>query len=134
MVAFYTALLNPPQEMMSSCFGTALNRNAAATFSPLTADATSLQQMLTSGSITSVDLVKVYLAQIQKHDDYLHAMIQTTPTDILEAAAKALDDERAAGKVRGPLHGIPIIIKASLRKTQAPSLSTSLLNAMPRIT
>jgi amidase len=77
----------------------------------LTADTKVLQQMLTAGSITSAGLVDAYLAQIRKHDDYLHAMIQTTPLSILKASAQTLDEEREAGKVRGPLHGIPILVK-----------------------
>lgn len=40
-------------------------------------------------------------------------MIQTTPIALLEERTSILDQERAAGKARGPLHGIPIIIKAS---------------------
>lgn len=79
----------------------------------LTIDAQGLQKLLENGEVTSLDLIDLYLAQIEKHDGRLHAMIQTTPRDLLEAAAKSLDQERAAGKVRGPLHGIPIIIKVS---------------------
>jgi Asp-tRNA(Asn)/Glu-tRNA(Gln) amidotransferase A subunit family amidase len=81
----------------------------------LTADIKTLQQMLTAGTITSASLVDAYLAQIHKHDGYLHAMIQTTPLKILKDAAKTLDDERGAGKVRGPLHGIPVIVKVCIR-------------------
>ncbi|KAI9158329.1 putative amidase family protein [Paramyrothecium foliicola] len=63
----------------------------------LTADAKTLQHMLEAGTITSASLVAACLAQIRKHDDYLHAMIQTVPADMLEATAKKLDDERHAG-------------------------------------
>ena len=77
----------------------------------LTTDAKALQVLLDEGSISSWDLVKRCIAQIEKHDDRLRAMIRTTPIELLEAAAKSLDQERASGKVRGPLHGIPILIK-----------------------
>ena len=77
----------------------------------LTIDAKGLQSLLTDGKFTSLDLVRQCLAQIQKHDGYLHAMIKTTPTQILEETAKSLDRERAEGKLRGPLHGIPILVK-----------------------
>lgn len=77
----------------------------------LTLDAKALQVLLDQGKITSLGLVRKYLAQIDRHDDKLHAMIQSSPLDLLEAKAKSLDEERASGKTRGPLHGIPIIIK-----------------------
>lgn len=77
----------------------------------LTIDAQGLQKLLENGDVTSLDLVGQYLAQIEKHDGKLHAMIQTTPKDLLEATAKSLDQERAAGRIRGPLHGIPILVK-----------------------
>jgi len=80
----------------------------------LTIDAQGLQNLLENGDVTSLGLVSQYLAQIGKHDGKLHAMIQITPKDLLEATAKSLDRERAAGKIRGPLHGIPIIIKVVL--------------------
>ena len=77
----------------------------------LTIDAKGLQCLLGRGEITNLDLVRRYLAQIQRHDGKLRAMIKVTPSDILEETAKSLDRERAAGRLRGPLHGIPIIIK-----------------------
>lgn len=77
----------------------------------LTIDAKGLQCLLEGGEITSLDLVRRYLAQIQQHDGKLRAMIKVTPSDILEETAKSLDRERAAGRLLGPLHGIPIIIK-----------------------
>lgn len=77
----------------------------------LTIDVKALQALLSAGEVTSLGLVRQYVAQINKHDEKLHAMIRITPNDLLEEAAKSLDQERAAGKTRGPLHGIPIIIK-----------------------
>jgi amidase len=82
-----------------------------ATFDVLSADVKILQTLLQRGSVNSVGLVETYLAQIKKHDRYLHAMIQTTPIETVSSIAKALDHERQEGKLRSPLHGIPIIIK-----------------------
>lgn len=79
----------------------------------LTIDAEGLKTLLERGDVTSQGLVRQYLAQIKRHDGKFHAMIQTTPIALLEERASMLDRERATGKTRGPLHGIPIIIKAS---------------------
>jgi amidase len=79
-----------------------------------TADTADLQSFLQKGSINSSSLVDVYLAQISKHDHYLHAMIQLTPLSVLRSTAEALDLERKKGLVRGPLHGIPIVIKDNI--------------------
>ena len=77
----------------------------------LTADVRSLKDLLERGALTSVDLIDQYLEQIAKHDGYLHAMLSIPSRQILHTAASALDQERQSGKLRGPLHGIPIIIK-----------------------
>ncbi|QYS93440.1 Putative amidase family protein [Trichoderma simmonsii] len=100
----------------------------------LTADVKNLQQMLTAGSITSAGLVDACLAQIRKHDGYLHAMIQTTPLDILREVTRALDEERAAGKVRGPLHGIPVLVKVRVSWIVALSYCGFLTRPPNRIT
>lgn len=78
----------------------------------LKASAADLQNALTSGDLTSVDLVKQCLAQISRYDRQgptLRAMISESPTAI--STAERLDEERARGNTRGPFHGIPIIIK-----------------------
>lgn len=77
----------------------------------LTADSKTLASGLTNGHFTSVDLVDKSLEMIQKHDKYLHAMLSLVPKDQLRQRAEALDKERKDGKVRGRLHGIPIVIK-----------------------
>jgi amidase len=82
-------------------------------FNPLTATACELQRSLSDRKFNSVYLIKVYLAQIQKHNNYLHAVISTAPKANLLAKAAELDAERAAGKIRSPLHGIPILVKVS---------------------
>lgn len=80
----------------------------------LEATAERLQKLLVQGQATSVDLVKLYTDQIAKHDDYLHAMLDVRSADDLHREAAALDSERTSGSVRGPLHGIPIIIKVGV--------------------
>lgn len=75
----------------------------------LTATAWDLQGQLTTGRLTSVELVKQCLEQIKKHDEYLHAVLATSPVALVEA--EKLDRERRQGELRGPLHGIPILVK-----------------------
>ncbi len=76
---------------------------------------TDLQAGMKSGKYTSVRLCQLYLARIQAMDKTgpnLHAVIETNP-DALAIAAQ-LDAERKAGKLRGPLHGIPVLIKDNI--------------------
>lgn len=94
-------------------------------------DARQLGGLLESGKVTSLDLVGRYVAQIQRHDSKLHAMIQTTSIDLLEQTARSLDQERVDGKIRGPLHGIPITIKVS-EDPLATEAQTTLLNPLSR--
>ena len=70
---------------------------------------------MASGKLTSKGLVSAYLARIRRLDrgrTDLRSLIETNP-DALDIA-RALDDERAAGNVRGPLHGIPILLKDNI--------------------
>ena len=78
-------------------------------FDPLVATASQLQILLSAGQLTSVELCRVYLDQIREHDHYLKAVLAVAPTALSQAAV--LDEERLQGRVRGPLHGVPVIIK-----------------------
>lgn len=77
----------------------------------LTADTKTLQALLEKGSISSSHLVNLYLNQIQRHDDYLRGMLTMPSREALQKIAVLLDEERAVGKVRSKLHGIPVILK-----------------------
>ena len=68
-----------------------------------------LQQELQDGKLTSEDLVKYYLTRIKVYDGAINSMITVNPKALDEA--KRLDKERKAGKIEGPLHGIPIVLK-----------------------
>lgn len=57
-------------------------------------------------NVTSVELTKLYLGRLRKYDPRLHFVITLTEQRAMDAAAAA-DREIAAGKYRGPLHGIP---------------------------
>lgn len=74
-----------------------------------------IQSDLSSGEVTSEQLVGVYLARIEQLDDSgpeLNAVLAINPDALAEA--RVLDTERAAGRVRGPLHGVPILIKDNI--------------------
>ena len=78
-------------------------------------DAAGLQAAMTDEGLSSVAITQAYLDRIRLLDDggpMLNAVIATFP-DALEQA-RALDAERAAGRVRGPLHGIPVLIKDNI--------------------
>ena len=67
------------------------------------------------GQYTARGLAEQYLARIAAMDHVgpaLHAVIETNPDALTSAAA--LDDERRAGRVRGPMHGIPVLIKDNI--------------------
>ncbi|KIJ18363.1 hypothetical protein PAXINDRAFT_110870 [Paxillus involutus ATCC 200175] len=88
-----------------------------------------LQQGLEKGRFTSVDLVKAYLARIEEvnlNGAALHAVIETNPQALSQAAA--LDAERKNNGTRGPLHGIPLLLKdniATLHEEVLTSVSGS---------
>ena len=63
--------------------------------------------------VTSVDLTRACLARIDVYQPKLNAFITVMREQAL-ARARTLDEERRAGKLRGPLHGIPIAIKDNI--------------------
>ena len=68
-----------------------------------------------SGERTARQITELYLERIARHDRDgvgLRAVIETNPDAL--AIAEGLDAERAAGQVRGPLHGIPILLKDNI--------------------
>ena len=85
---------------------------SAATGSWIEATIPQLQALMNSGALTSAQLVTNYLNQIASLNPLLHAVIETNPDAL--SIAQARDKERKTGKLRGPLHGIPIIVKDNL--------------------
>ena len=71
-----------------------------------------LQALQTSGEVTAVDLVRAHLEQIARLDPMVRAVIERNPD--AEAIAQSLDEERASGVTRGPLHGVPILVKDNI--------------------
>jgi amidase len=86
-----------------------------------------LQAAMQSGRATSAALVDAYLARIAAYDRRgpgLNAMIRLNPN--ARADARRLDDERRQGRVRGPLHGVPIILKDNFDTADMPTSGGSL--------
>jgi amidase len=87
-----------------------------------------LQAQMTAGKASSVDLARAYLARIAAMDrkgPTLRSVIALNPDAL--AQAKALDVERRAGRVRGPLHGVPVLIKDNIETADAmPTTAGSL--------
>lgn len=74
-----------------------------------------LQADMASGAVTAEQLVEAYLARIDAIDaagPTLNAVIALNPD--ARAQAQALDAERRSGRVRGPLHGVPILLKDNI--------------------
>ncbi len=74
-----------------------------------------IQAALQSGRVTSRQLTAQYLQRIATYEDRLNAIITVNPRALAEA--DAMDQERAAGRIRGPLHGIPIALKDNIHTT-----------------
>jgi len=88
---------------------------AAAPFEVVETDIATIQAALREGRVTSRQLTARYLERIAAYEDRLNAIITVNPRALDEA--DVMDRERAAGRVRGPLHGIPIALKDNIHTT-----------------
>src|ERR1700744_5643189 len=92
---------------------------AAKPFSVVEATIPQMQKAMADGQVTSRELVKQYLIRIALYDGILHAVMAVNPRALEEADER--DRERAQGKVRGPLHGIPIALKDLIQTHDIPT-------------
>jgi amidase len=83
-----------------------------------------MRDAMASRKLSSAQLVAAYLQRIGTYEDRLHAALYVNPRALDEAAV--LDRERAAGRLRGPLHGIPVAVKDNIHTTGMPTTGGAL--------
>jgi amidase len=93
-------------------------------FSVVEATIADMQAAMRDGRVTSRAIVQQYLDRIAKYNGRLNAIITLNPRALEEADAR--DRERAQGKVRGPLHGVPIALKDNIHTTDMPTTGGAL--------
>ncbi len=76
-----------------------------------------LGELMASGAMSAVELSEAYLRRIERIDPLLHSVLETNP-DALTIAGRR-DAERRAGRIRGPLHGIPVLLKDNIATNDA---------------
>jgi amidase len=97
---------------LQSCEKPAPKVEAKAPFSVVEASIPEMQAAMAEGRTTSRAIVAEYLMRMGLYEDTLNASVSVNANAL--AQADALDKERAAGKVRGPLHGIPVALKDNI--------------------
>jgi len=108
-------------------------RHANTDFELEEATVAQLQDAMRTGARTSRSICAAYLARIAELDPQLHAVLETNP-DALTVADR-LDTERKANRVRGPLHGIPVLVKdnvATVDRMMTTAGSFALAGVTPR--
>lgn len=95
-----------------------------------------LQDAMTKGIVTSEDITREYLARLSLYDRHgptFRSVLAINPLAIADARAR--DAERAAGRVRSPFHGVPVVFKDNIDATELPTTggSLALVDHRPRI-
>jgi len=96
----------------------------AAPFSVVEASIGDLRAALEQQRTTSREIVLQYLTRIAKYEDKINAIITVNPNAL--AIADSLDRLRTAGRILGPLHGIPVALKDNIHTTDMPTTGGAL--------
>jgi Asp-tRNA(Asn)/Glu-tRNA(Gln) amidotransferase A subunit family amidase len=97
----------------------AVNGRLRAAFDPFEKTIRELQDGMRRKEITSAELVRFYLDRIARYDPQVNAVLFLNPRALDDA--RALDAERLRGRARGPLHGIPILLKDNFETKDMPT-------------
>ena len=107
--------------LFASC---ATTENSSEAFDVVEATIPSMQRAMEEGRITSRDLVEAHLVRIAVYEEQVNAVIAVNSDALAEA--DRLDRERAEGRLRGPLHGIPVALKDNVHTTDMPTTGGAL--------
>jgi amidase len=111
--------------MLFLCAAAAATLIAATPFTVVEATIPEMRTAMEQGRVTSHELVLQYLTRIAMYEDRLHAAISVNRDALKEADER--DRERAQGRIRGPLHGIPIALKDNMHTTNMPTTGGALV-------
>ena len=99
-------------------------KSASASFRVVEATIPEMRMAMEQKRLTSRELVSQYLIRLATYEDVLHAALAVNPRALEEA--DELDRERAQGRIRGPLHGIPVALKDNIHTTNMPTTGGAL--------
>jgi amidase len=107
--------------LLTACAGT---EGPSEAFDVVEATIPEMQRAMEEGRITSRELVEAHLLRIAVYEERVNAVIAVNPNAL--AYADELDRERAEGRTRGPLHGIPVALKDNVHTTDMPTTGGAL--------
>src|SRR5882672_4247986 len=110
--------------LLGFCLVACGTRPNSAAFRVVDASLSDIRTALAGGRVTSRELVTQYLVRLALYEHRVHAALAVNPRALEEA--EQLDRERAAGKIRGPLHGIPVALKDNIHTTDMPTTGGAL--------